>query len=171
MSLEVRVEKVAESELPPVEYRWDADTEILCAMLRPVGASEGLTGSMDIEGADGAWITLELLDGRLGAVEIAVWPTVTTVASLAAPAVSRPARIRVPARSSQPGLAAIEVETLIRAVADKAGRTIHFRIGPSRSCEVLRVAQDLLLEVDDHSRIAGLWLLSVPPSPVAHGPL
>lgn len=167
MSLDVRVEELAERELPPVEYRWDADTDILVAMLRPPGASEGLTGSVDIEGEDGAWITLELTDGRLGAVEIAVWPDVRTVASLSAPAGSRPARIRVPTRASQPGLAAVEVETPIRAVADKAGRTIHFLIGAARSATVLRVARDLLVELDGRSRIVGLWLLNVPPSPVA----
>ena len=165
MSLDVRVEEVAERELPPVEYRWDADTDILCAMLRPAGASEGLSGSMDIEGADGAWITLELTNGRLGAIEIAVWPDVRTVAALTAPTESRPARIRVPQRASQPGLAAVEVETLIRAVADKAERTIHFRIGASRSTTALRVAQDVLVEIDEQSRIAGLWLLNVPPCP------
>jgi len=170
VSLDVRVEDVADKELPPVEYRWDADTDILCAMLRPVGVSEGLTGSVDIEGADGAWITLELTDGRLGAVEIAVWPDVRTVAALAEPVESRPARIRVPNRASQPGLAAVEVETPIRAVADKAERTIHFRIGASRPTTALRVARDLLVEVDQQSRIAGLWFLNVPPFPAASGP-
>ena len=54
MALEVRVEEVAEGELPPVEYRWDADTEILCAFLRTGGVSEGLTGAMEIEGDDPA---------------------------------------------------------------------------------------------------------------------
>ena len=165
MSLEVRVEEMPEGELPKVDYWWDADTEILCATLRASGVSEGLTGSLDIEGGDGAWLTLELADGRLGAVEVAVWPDVKTVAALAAPAGATPARIQVPTRTSQPGLAAVEVDTPIRAVADPAGQTIHFRIGPQRATRALRVAGDLLLEVDSKSRIAGLWFLNVPPSP------
>ncbi|MEX2180924.1 MAG: hypothetical protein WD771_02700 [Gemmatimonadaceae bacterium] len=165
MSLEVRVEEMPEAELPVVDYRWDADTEILCATLRTGGVSEGLTGSLDIEGGDGAWLTLELTDGRLGAVEVAVWPEVKTVVGLAAPDGATPSRIRIPTRSSQPGLAAVEVDTPIRAVADQAGRTIHFRIGPRRATRALRVAGDLLLEVDTKSHIAGLWLLNVPPSP------
>jgi hypothetical protein len=103
---------------------------------------------VDIEGADGAWITLELTDGRLGSVEIAVWPDVRTVATLPEPKSARPARIRVPTRHSQPGLAALEVDTAIQAVADKAERTIHFRIGAARPTSVLRVATDLLLELD-----------------------
>jgi hypothetical protein len=167
VSLDVRVDEISEAEVPPLEYRWDADTEILCAVLRAGGVAEGLTGSMDIEGADGAWLMLELSAGRLAAVEVAVWPDVRTVEPLKLPEVAGAARIRVPSRDSQPGLAAVEVDTSIRAVADKAERTIHFRIGPSRSSRALRVADDLLVEVDARSRIAGLWFLNVPPFPAS----
>jgi hypothetical protein len=167
MSLEVRIEEMPERELPPVEYRWDADTDILVAMMRPVGVSEGLSGSLDIEGSDGAWLTMELVDGRLAAVEVAVWPDVKSVATLPLPEVAGSARVRVPSRASQPGLAAVEVDTAIRAVADAPERTIHFRIGPTRSSRALRVARDLLLEVDAQSRIAGLWFLNVPPFPAS----
>ena len=165
MSLNVRVEEIEESELLPVDYRWDADTDILSASLRPAGVSEGLSGSMDIEGADGAWLTLELKGGRLTAVEVAVWPGVRTVEPLKLPTIAGSARLQVPARDSQPGLAALEVDTPIQAVADLAERTIHFRIGPQRSSRALRVARDLLVEIDTRSRIAGLWLLNVPPFP------
>lgn len=165
MSLDVLIEELAEGELPPVEYRWDTDTDILVAMMRPAGVSEGLSGSIDIEGSDGAWLTMELVDGRLAAVEVAVWPDVKSVTTLSLPVVAGTARVRVPSRSSQPGLAAVEVDTAIRAVADAPERTIHFRIGPTRSSRALRVARDLLLEVDAHSRIAGLWFLNVPPFP------
>ena len=167
MSLDVRVDEISEAELPPVEYRWDADTEILSVALRHAGVAEGLSGSMDIEGADGAWIMLELSAGRLAAVEVAVWPDVRTVDPLVVPASAAAARIRVPSRDSQPGLAALEVDTAIRAVADKAERTIHFRIGPQRSAKALRVASDLLIEVDAKSRIAGFWFLNVPPFPAS----
>lgn len=167
MSLEVRIEELPEGELPPVEYRWDSDTDILVATMRPAGVSEGLSGSLDIEGSDGAWLTMELVDGRLAAVEVAVWPDVKSVATLPLPEVAGIARVRVPSRASQPGLAAVEVDTVIRAVADAPERTIHFRIGPTRSSRALRVARDLLLEVDAHSRIAGLWFLNVPPFPAS----
>lgn len=165
MSLEVRIEELPAQELPPVEYRWDADTEILSAMLRGPAVGEGLTGSLDIEGSGGAWLTLELTDGRLRAVEVAVWPDVKSVATLQPPESPASARLRVPTRSSHPGLAAVEVDTAIRAVADAAERTIHFRIGPTRASTPVRVAQDLLVEVDGRSRIAGLWFLNVPPFP------
>jgi len=167
VALEVRVEEVAEGELPPVEYRWDADTEILCAFLRTGGVAEGLTGAMEIEGDDGAWITLELTDGRLAAVEVAVWPDVKSVKTLEVPVVAGTARLRVPASHGEFELEAVEVDTAIRAVADAPERTIHFRIGPTRSSRAMRVANDLLIEIDSHSRIAGLWFLNVPPFPAA----
>ena len=167
MSLDVRLEEMAEADLPPVEYRWDADTDILCAFLKPLGVSEGLSGSMDIEGADGAWLTLELTAGRLAAVEVAVWPDVKTVETLSPPEPVGAVRLRVPSSDAEAQLEALEVDTQIRAVADKAERTIHFRIGPQRSSRAMRVARDLLVEVDARSRISGLWLLNVPPFPTA----
>lgn len=167
VSLDVRMEEITEQELPPVQYRWDADTDILCATLRPAGVSEGLSGSMDIEGADGAWLTLELSSGRLAAIEVAVWPDVKTVEPLTPPVPAGAARLRVPSSGADAGLEALEVDTLIRAIADKAERTIHFRIGPQRSSRALLVARDLMIEVDSRSCISGLWLLNVPPFPTA----
>jgi hypothetical protein len=164
MALEVRLEQLTDAELPPVDYRWDADTDILCAMLRPSGVGEGVSGSLDIEGADGAWLTLELTDGRLAAIEVAVWPDVKSVATLTPPEPAGSARVRVPSDGLD-ALAAVEVDTAIRAVADAPEQTIHFRIGPTRASRAVRVARDLLLEVDAKHRIAGLWFLNVPPFP------
>ena len=103
--------------------------------------------------------------GLLAAVEVAVWPDVKTVEPLTPPEPTGFARIRVPASAIDAGVEALEVDTPIRAVADKAERTIHFRIGPQRSSRALRVARDLLVEVDARSRIAGFWFLNVPPFP------
>ena len=83
-----------------MEYRWDTDTDILVATIRPAGVSEGLSGSIDIEGNDGAWLTLELVDGRLAAIEVAVWPDVKSVTTLPLPVVAGVARVRVPSLSS-----------------------------------------------------------------------
>lgn len=167
VSLEVRLEEIGEEELPPIEYRRDRDTEILTATLRSTGVSEGLSGSVDIQGPDGAWLMLEVSAGRLASVEVAVWPDVQSVESLTLPIAAGAARLRVPSRPSQPGLAAVEVEAAIRAVADRAEKTIHFRIGLQRPSRPLHVARDLIVEVDARSRISGLWLLNVPPFPAA----
>jgi hypothetical protein len=51
------------------------------------------------------------------------------------------------------------------AEADNDERVIHFRVGARRDVRTVRVGRDLLLEVDSQSRVAGLWLLNVPPFP------
>ena len=166
MSLVVRMDPMEEDGLPPVEYRWDADTEILTAALRAATAGEGLSGSLDIEGADGAWLMFELQAGRLASVEVAVWPDVHLIEDLRPPEPAGAARLAVPT-DGRGGVAALEVDTPMWAVADETERTIHFRIGPPRASRPLRVARDLLVEVDARSELAGLWLLNVPPSPMA----
>jgi hypothetical protein len=62
-------------------------------------------------------------------------------------------------------VAAVEVDTQVTAEADHAERTIHFRFAGGRGGQVVRVAQDLLLDIDERSRLAGVWLLNVPPFP------
>lgn len=165
-AFDVRLEPIDAADVPSVAYQWDPDTEILRAALRSPGVAEGLTGSLDIEGADGAWLMLELANGRLTAVEVAVWPEVRTVERLDPPP-AVPARFLLPAGGTGLEPTAVEVETPIRAVADRAERTIHFRIGPPRPSRAVRVAGELLLELDGRAGIAGLWFLNVPPFPCA----
>ena len=95
---------------------------------------------------------------------MAVWPDVKSVEALQPPAPSGAARVRIPQQGAE-ALAAMEVDTAIRAVADAPERTIHFRIGPTRASRAVHVARDLLLEIDAKQRIAGLWFLNVPPFP------
>jgi hypothetical protein len=51
------------------------------------------------------------------------------------------------------------------AEADHEQRTFHFRLGKPRSARTIRLAKNLLVDIDDKSRISGLWLLNVPPCP------
>jgi hypothetical protein len=146
-------------------YRWDADTDILLAALPPApGAGTGMTGTVGIEGRDGAWLNLEVRDGRIEAIEIAVWPDVRKSASLTPPA-AEPARLGVPSRPSQPGIASVEVDARITAEADEAEETIHFRLGSGRPARTVAVASDLLIELDETQHITGIWMLHVPPFP------
>jgi hypothetical protein len=165
VSLALKIVGIAEAELPPVDYRWDADTEILTVTLRPAGVAEGMSGSVDIQGDDGAWLLLEVSSGRLASVEVAVWPDVRMVERLDPPASAEPVRLQVPASGRGATTDALEMESAITAVADRAERTIHFRIGAQRPARTVRVARDLLVELDAKVRIAGLWFLNVPPLP------
>ena len=164
MSVAVHIEPAP--DVPPeVEYRWDADTDILTANLRATAVGEGISGSIDLMGTDGAWLNLDVADGRLHGVEIAVWPDVRKVPALDPPQTVENARITVTMRAPSGTIASISVDTALAAEADNAERTIHFRVGSSRQVRTVRFARDLLLEIDQKGRIAGLWLLNVPPFP------
>jgi hypothetical protein len=64
------------------------------------------------------------------------------------------------------GLSAVEVDTPVAAESDDAERTIHFRLGPGRQVRTVRIARDMLLDIDARDRLAGVWLLQVPPFPL-----
>jgi hypothetical protein len=164
VSVAVRVEPLnaAPSE---VEYRWDTDTDILTANLRVRSVSEGASGSVEIEGLDGSWLILDLNGGAVQGVEVAVWPEVRKRPALAAPTEVSEGRIMVGGNDN--GIAAIEMNTALLAEADDGEKTIHFRLGAIRQTKTVRIARDILIDVDGRDRIAGVWLLSVPPFPEA----
>ncbi|HVE78568.1 MAG TPA: hypothetical protein VNA89_06895 [Gemmatimonadaceae bacterium] len=163
MTISVQLEP-ADGAPPAVEYRWDPDTDILTAQLRAARA-EGTSGSVELEGTDGSWLVLDVSAGCIHGVEVAVWPDVRKVPTLSPPAEVEFATVRVPGRRSQPGPSALEVNTALFAEADQAERTIHFRLGQTRQTRTVGLARDLLLDLDSQQRIAGVWLLNVPPFP------
>ena len=164
MNIAVHVEPSSGTP-PDVDYRWDPDTDILSAHLRPRAVGEGMSGAVELEGQDGSWLILDIASGRINGVEVAVWPDVRKRPALAPPAVVEDARVIVPARRSHGDIASVEVDTLLVAEADNAERVIHFRVGVPRETRTVRVARDILLDLDSRSRLAGLWLLNVPPFP------
>ncbi len=97
-------------------------------------------------------------------MEVAVWPDVKTRADLAPPPEVEDGTVIVGAveRSKR---VAVEVDTRLAAEADRSERTIHFRLGSNRVSRTVRIARDLLVDIDLRDRIAGLWLLGVPPFP------
>jgi hypothetical protein len=152
------------TELSPVEYRWDTDTGILTATLNAGVKGQGMSGSVEIEGSDGSWLIFDVSSGRIAGVEVAVWPDVRRVPALTPPDAA-PSRVTIPARPSQPGVVSLEIDTHLVADADASERTIHFRFGGVRPTHAVRVALDLIFDVDDSNHIAGVWLLNVPPFP------
>lgn len=165
VSIAVRVEP-ANGTPSEVEYRWDPDTDILTANLRARAVGEGASGSVEIEGSDGSWLILDLTSGSIHGVEVAVWPEVRKRPSLTPPAEVTDGRVMVSNGEDSAGVASIEMNTAVAAESDDAERTIHFRLGPSRQTRTVRIARDILIEVDGKNRIAGVWLLGVPPFPI-----
>lgn len=164
MNIAVQVEPSSGTP-PDVDYRWDPDTDILSCQLRPRVVGEGASGAVELEGKDGSWLILDIASGRINGVEVAVWPDVRKRAALAPPPTVEDARVVVPVRRSENGVASLEINTQMVAEADNLERVIHFRLGSARETRTLRLGRDLLIDVDAQGRMAGLWLLNVPPFP------
>jgi len=164
VNIPVRIEKSAGS-LADVEYRWDSDTDILTASVRPADSGgRARATELELEGDDGSWLILDVRAGRISGVEVAVWPNVRTRADLAPPCAVEDATVIVGAveRGVRP---AVEVDTSLAAETDHSEQTIHFRLGAHRETRTVRIARDILVDIDRRDRIAGLWLLGVPPCP------
>lgn len=154
----------ASGAMPGVHYRWDADTDIFTATLSSHDEDARASGSVEIEGTDGSWLVLDLRGERVVGVEVAIWPDVHCNTALAAPREVESADVMVPMRSPA-GPATLEVEAPLRAESDEGERVVYFRIGDRREARSIRFASDLLLDVDRHGHLAGLWFLNVPPFP------
>ena len=158
MTIEVRVE-AAGAGVPAVEYRWDVETDILTASITLAGARVSEASTVEVEGRDGSWLSLGVNGGRLVGVAVAVWPEVRTRAALVPPAGAAPGAVILGA--GVPG----EVEIALTAESDEAEEVIYFRVGTNRVTRAVQVGRDLVVDLDRQQRIAGLWLLNVPPFP------
>ena len=53
MNFEARIESL-DGKLPKVSYHWDPETDILSVACKGGATSDGLNGTVDLEGADGS---------------------------------------------------------------------------------------------------------------------
>jgi hypothetical protein len=149
-----------------VRFRWDADTEILSASIDDRRGGGSIATTVELEGNDGSWVTLELRGGRFCGVEVAVWPPVKARTALVPPPGVTSGHAMLPAALTGATLMDVEVDTLLAAESDRLERTFHLRVGTPRRSHAVRVGRDILLELDDVDQLAGLWLLNVPPVPL-----
>lgn len=164
MHLAARIEPVPDP-LPTIRYRWDAETEILSGRFRPASGASGLTGSVDLEGAEGAFLVMDVQAGIVCGVEVVVWPEVEILDPLVPPSGMPTGRVVVPARASQPGIGAVELDATLVCFAGPDRSVFHFVAGPERAVRPVQVADHLILEVDDDGQLAGVWLTAVPAFP------
>jgi hypothetical protein len=153
--------------MPHIAYRWDPETDILTGAIRSGHNKKtgGLTGSVELEGGDGSFILLDVMGGAICGVEVVVWPDVRTTPALVPPTGVAEGDVMLPTRRSQPSVAAVEVDTALTIETNSSESVFHVRVGPLRHASVVRVADGLLVEVDEQDELAGLWLLDVPPFP------
>ncbi len=164
MSLAGRVVERS-GRVPHITYKWDAETDILTGAIKSGHKKAGgLTGSVELEGNDGSFILLDVAGGQICGVEVVVWPDVRT-SSLTVPPRVEDGDVTLPTRRSQPSVAAGEVDTALAIETNASESVFHVRLGPARKARVVRVADGLLVEVDEQEELAGLWLLDVPPFP------
>ena len=158
---------------PHITYRWDAETDILTGSVKGAARdnADGLTGSVELEGLDGSFVLLDIAGGAIRGVEVVVWPDVRTVGSLMPPEQAAEADVVLPGRRSQPAVAAVEVDTPLTIETNAAESVFRIRLGPSRKSDAVRVADGLLVELDDKQELSCLWLVGVPPFPNEEPPL
>jgi len=156
-----------DGKLPKVTYRWDAETDILTVSCKGTARNgKGLSGTVDLEGADGSFVVLDVADGALRGLDVVTWPDdIKTVNTLTPPADPKEGAVIFPSRNSQPGVAAVEVDTALMMEKNDAESILHLRVGRARTATPVRVGDHLLVEIDKQNRLAGVWLLDVPPFP------
>lgn len=165
MHFEARIEPL-NGKLPKVSYRWDPETDILTVACKGVAKGNGMNGTVDLEGGDGSFVVIDVAGGAMRGLDIVTWPEdVRTMASLEPPAAEKDGQVVFPDRRSQPGVAAVELDTPLTVDKNQAETVFHLRVGRQRPTTVVRIGDHLLVEVDKQHRIAGLWLLDVPPFP------
>lgn len=165
MHFEAQIEPL-NGKLPKVSYRWDPETDILTVACKGVPKGNGMNGTVDLEGGDGSFVVIDVAGGAMRGLDVVTWPDdVRTVASLAPPATSKEGQVTFPDDRRQSGIAAVEVDTALTVDKNESESIFHIRVGRQRASTVVRIADHMLVELDKQSRIAGLWLLEVPPFP------
>ena len=166
MKVPIQLEPADKGDPTIVEYRWDADTEILSASIVDRRGGGSVATTVELEGNDGSWVTLELRAGRFCGIEVAVWPPVKARSTLLPPSAATVGHATLPTATVGATISDVEVDTLLAAESDRLERTFHLRVGAPRRSRAVRVGRDILLELDEADQLAGLWLLNVPPVPL-----
>ena len=162
MSIDARIEPLS-GTLPTITWRWDPETDILSGAFKGNRKSGGLTGTVELTDAEGSVAVLDVNNGVICGMDMVVWPEVTTVGDLKVPAQLTDGRVILPSGGSRAAIASVEVDTSLSVRTNASESVFHVRIGASRPAEVVRVADNFYVEIDQQGKLAGLWLNNVPP--------
>jgi len=162
VSMEARVEPLT-GALPTIGWRWDPETDILSGSFKGNRKAGGLTGTVELTDAEGSVAVLDVNNGVICGVDMVVWPEVATVPDLKVPAQLTDGRVVLPSNASRQAIASVEVDTSLSMRTNSNESVFHLRIGPKRTVEVVRVADNFYVEVDQQGGLAGFWLNNVPP--------
>jgi hypothetical protein len=142
--------------LPNIAWRWDPETDILSGSFKGNRKSGGLTGTVELTDAEGSVAVLDVNNGVICGLDVVVWPEVTTAAELRVPAQLADGRVVLPSRTPPAGgVSSVEVDTSLSVQTNSAESIFHLRIGPKRKVDLIRVADNFYVEVDQ-ARTGGI---------------
>jgi hypothetical protein len=160
--MEARIEPL-NGPLPAISWRWDPETDILSGSFKGNRKAGGLTGTVELTDAEGSVAVLDVNNGVICGLDVVVWPEVATVPDLRVPAQLAEGRVVLPSNASRAAIASVEVDTTLSVRTNPSESVFHLRIGPRRGVEVVRVADNFFVEVDQQGGLAGFWMNNVPP--------
>src|SRR5260370_18980285 len=132
MHFEARIEPV-DGKLPKITYHWDPETDILSVACKGTGKATGFNGTVDLEGGDGSFVVIDVVNGCLRGVDIVTWPDdIRTRDSLAIPEAAKDARVGFPGGQSHPAVAAGDAATALTAEKNQTRSGLPVPVGPPR---------------------------------------
>ena len=156
------VERLA-GALPAISWRWDPETDILSGTFRSSGNSR-LDGTIELTDAEGAIAVLDVADGAVAGLDVVVWPEVTSSRSLALPSVVESGRVVLRGPRAD-RTTSVEIEATLTIRTNPGESIYHLKLGGLPAARAVRVADQLLVELDAEDGLVGCWLLGVPPFP------
>jgi hypothetical protein len=162
VQMEARIEPLTGS-LPSISWRWDPETDILSGAFKGNRKAGGLTGTVELTDAEGSVAVLDVNNGVVCGLDMVVWPEVSTRSDIQVPARLTEGRVVLASGGSRGAVSSVEVDTSLSVETNAAESIFHLLIGPRRSVEVVRAADNFYVEVDQHGGLAGFWMTNVPP--------
>ena len=152
-----------EGALPAISWRWDPETDILSGTFRSSGNSR-LDGTIELTDAEGAIAVLDVADGAVAGLDVVVWPEVTSSRSLALPSMVESGRVVLRGPRAD-RTTSVEIEAVLTIRTNPGESIYHLKLGALPAARAIRVADQLLIELDAEDGLVGCWLLGVPPFP------
>jgi hypothetical protein len=160
--VEAKVEPLT-GNLPSISWRWDPETDILSGAFKGNRKSGGLTGTVELTDAEGSVAVLDVNSGIICGLDVVVWPEVATVSDLKVPGQPADGRVVLDSNASRSDIASVEVDTSLSVKTNSSESVFHLRIGTNRPVDIVRVADNFYVEVDQQGGLAGFWMSNVPP--------
>jgi hypothetical protein len=160
--MEAKIEPLGD-ELPSISWRWDPETDILSGSFKGNRKSGGLTGTVELTDAEGSVAVLDVNGGVVCGMDMVVWPEVSTRSEIQVPGGHTDGRVVLASAGSRAAVASVEVDTNLSVETNGSESVFHLLIGPRRTVEVVRAADNFYVEVDQQGGLAGFWMTNVPP--------